>query len=122
MPGQPPKASQSTKERCNATAANNPMKTAILGMLALMLTVTNAQGQMLRACGERAKMVKMLKDKYKEHSIGIGISNNGRGILGIFASARGSYSAILTNTKGMSCIMNAGHGWTTKELPKGEKS
>jgi hypothetical protein len=98
------------------------MKTAILGMLALMLTVTNAQGQMLRACGERAKMVKMLKDKYKEHSIGIGISKSGKATLEIFASATGSYSAVITTTKGISCIMNAGFGWHVKELPKGEKS
>ena len=88
----------------------------------LPLAMVNESSAMVRVCGERVKMTKMLSGKYQEKPKAIGVSATGKSVLEVFTSSEGSWTLLMTTAKGMTCIMGAGHSWQdqdqTKFLPK----
>ncbi len=67
-------------------------------------------------CGDRAKLVEGLKSRYKEEPVALGISQKSTEALEIFASEAGTWTAIMTMSSGVACIMAAGHSW--HDVPK----
>ena len=67
-------------------------------------------------CGDRAKLVKILKDKYKEQPVSMGISQKSTEAFEIYASESGTWTVVMTMSNGMACVMAAGHSW--QDLPK----
>ena len=61
-------------------------------------------------CGPRDGFVKALKDKYQETPEGIGVTGNTR-IVEVFSSKAGTWTIIVTEISGISCIIAAGNGW-----------
>ena len=62
-------------------------------------------------CGDRAKLIEGLERRYKETPVALGISQKSTEVLEIFASEAGTWTAIMTMSSGVSCIMAAGHSW-----------
>lgn len=67
-------------------------------------------------CGDRAKLIEGLKSRYKEVPVALGISQKNTEALEIFASEAGTWTAIMTMSSGVACIMAAGHSW--HDVPK----
>ena len=67
-------------------------------------------------CGERAKLIKALEDRYKEVPVALGISQKSTEAFEIYASESGTWTVIMTMSNGVACVMAAGHSW--QDLPK----
>ncbi|PRY22619.1 hypothetical protein CLV78_106160 [Aliiruegeria haliotis] len=79
----------------------------IFGMLA---TAPPAPAQSLR-CAPRDHVVERLQTTFKETQLGLGLQTNTR-LVEIWSSdATGTWTILLTEPNGMSCIMASGGNW-----------
>lgn len=67
------------------------------------------------ACGKRADIVKMLTGKYKEVPRALAIAGQSN-LLEVYASATGSWTILITQPRGATCIVAAGQSW--EEIPE----
>jgi len=72
-------------------------------------------------CTERSKMIEQLAESYGELQTARGIQNT-RAVLEIFTSEKGTWTAIITNADGRSCIVAAGKNWEQSTVLPGEKT
>jgi len=82
-----------------------------------MLWINPAQAQSL--CGDRAKIIKVLSSKYKETPTAFGIAGK-HYLAELFTSATGSWTLLMTEPRGTTCILATGQSWETIPLNKGE--
>ena len=67
------------------------------------------------ACGPHSKLTKALTGKYKEIRKGLGLVASQR-VLEVYASPDGSWTVVMTDLNGISCIIATGHSW--EDAPK----
>ncbi len=67
------------------------------------------------ACGPHKKLTKALTGKYKESRKGLGLVASRR-VMEVFVSESGSWTLVMTDLNGVSCIIAAGHSW--EDAPK----
>lgn len=98
------------------------LKTAIvapLGAMTLFLSADNAQAQQM-VCGKRDAIIDQLKGKYGETARVMGFSQ-GAGVVEVYANDEsGSWTILVTNPSGTSCLMAAGEAFETVDLPLGD--
>ena len=61
-------------------------------------------------CGERRVVIENLEKTYSEAPVSIGLASNGS-VLEVLASETGSFTIILTQPSGTSCVIAAGENW-----------
>lgn len=61
-------------------------------------------------CGERSEVIKTLAKAYKENPTAMGLAAGG-GMLEVFSSPAGSWTILVTDVNGLSCIVSAGENW-----------
>ena len=83
----------------------------ILALLAWPVMPATAQS----VCGDRAEIIKVLSNKYKELPAAFGIAGQ-RNLAELFVSKTGSWTMLMPQPKGVTCILATGQGW--EELPK----
>ena len=66
-------------------------------------------------CGERHAVIANLEKTYSEAPVSIGLASNGA-VIEVLASPSGSFTILLTQPNGLSCVMAAGENW--ENLPK----
>jgi hypothetical protein len=87
----------------------------ILAIVApLAITPAAAQSQ----CGPRQEVVKSLGDRFKEAPVGMGMTQPGQ-VLELFASKTGSWTMVITNADGRSCLLAAGENWDMIQAARG---
>lgn len=74
-----------------------------------------AQPSML--CGERANVISHLEKRFGEKPVSMGLAGNGS-MVEVFASDGGSFTIIMTQPGGQSCMVTAGEGWSQIEVEK----
>ncbi|MEM6461538.1 MAG: hypothetical protein AAF724_06455 [Pseudomonadota bacterium] len=62
-------------------------------------------------CGDRTALLKALSEKYKESPRALGLSTSGKAVFEVYTSKSGTWTIVMTTTKGVTCIMAAGHSW-----------
>ena len=62
-------------------------------------------------CGPREAAVGELVGIFGERAIGRGLSENGQTMLELFKSESGSWTVIVTDTQGVSCVLANGRAW-----------
>lgn len=73
-----------------------------------------AAAQSPSRCGPRAEMLKQLSAQYKEVPVAMGLADNGGGVLEVLASHDGAtWTALVTRTTGVSCLVMSGENWQT---------
>ena len=73
------------------------------------LSAAPAAAQMV--CGKRADILRQLGEKYGETRRSLGLSQ-GRGVVELYASEEtGSWTILMTNPQGTSCLMAAGEAF-----------
>ncbi len=99
-------------------------------MLRTILTVLGAAFVALHAvpagaqtvCGERAKFLTHLDNTYSEHPVAIGLTSSGE-VLEVLTSTSGTWTFLVTNPSGRTCIVASGEGWETLPvIPAGQIS
>ncbi len=79
--------------------------------LALIGSSAVAQTQ----CNERAEVLKLLAQKYKEAPIAAGVTSTG-GLVEVLTNGKGeTWTIIVTSPEGTSCLVAAGEGWQARE-------
>lgn len=80
----------------------------------LAVTPAAAQSQ----CGPRQEVVKSLGDRFRETPVGMGVTQPGQ-VLELFASKSGSWTMVITNAEGRSCLIAAGENWDMIQAARG---
>ncbi len=88
--------------------------TAILGALLIGWSAFLPSAQAQSICGERRALVANLQNTHSETPVSVGLGSNGT-IIEVFASPSGTFTIILTQPNGLSCVMAAGEYW--EDLP-----
>jgi hypothetical protein len=102
----------------------NPAKQVFalsFGLAAIIWAVqqANAQTAGRLQCGERAHVMAVLADKYRETRRGMGIAG-ASGVVELFSSDdTGSWTVTVSLPDGRTCLLASGTGWETlnEELP-----
>jgi hypothetical protein len=61
-------------------------------------------------CGDHDKIVDVLGHKYKETRRIMGVVNS-TAVMEMFMSAQGTWTMVITDTRGISCVTAAGEEW-----------
>ena len=81
-----------------------------LAFLLVLLIALPAVAEVM-VCGQRADIVKRLGNAYNERLEELGLTNRGH-MMELFISAQDdTWTLILTNPRGFSCVMEEGEGW-----------
>ena len=86
--------------------------------LALLVTVSTANAQ--EACLPRDLAVERLGKQFDEHVVGQGLVSGGRVMAEMFVSKTGSWTVLLTNTEGLSCVVASGESWSKTTVLAGD--
>lgn len=81
-----------------------------LASLLIILPLAPPAEAATAVCGKRAEVIKTLAQAYKEQPAAMGLAAGG-GMLEVFSSQNGSWTILLTQPTGTSCIVAAGEGW-----------
>ena len=88
---------------------------AVSGALLIGWSAFSSPAQAQAMCGERHTVLANLEKIYSEAPVSIGLASNGT-VIEVLASPSGSFTIILTQPNGHSCVMAAGENW--ENLPK----
>jgi hypothetical protein len=77
-----------------------------------------APAQAQSVCGDRAEIIKVLGNKYKEIPTAFGIAGK-RNLVELFTSTTGSWTMLMTEPKGVTCILATGQSW--EDVPPNQK-
>ena len=83
------------------------IKLAAVGA-ALALSAFGAQAQVI--CGGHDDLVAKLAEAFEEKRLGYGVAGE-VAVFEVFVSATGTWSIVMTDVNGQSCILAAGDGW-----------
>ena len=86
-------------------------------LIAAALVLLSSAAVAQNICAPRDDVVKRLWAKWQEAQITVAMINDGR-LLEIFVSEKGSWTAIISDPNGQSCVASAGQEWTTFDFPK----
>ena len=79
-----------------------------------------AQAQQM-VCGKRDSIIAQLEKKYGETRRSLGLQQ-GRGVIEVYASAEtGSWTILVTDTRGTSCLMAAGEAYQSEKVAEIEQ-
>ncbi|MBT3361919.1 MAG: hypothetical protein HN403_20025 [Rhodospirillales bacterium] len=79
-------------------------------VLAIFLFLGGQASAQVAACGDRGSIAEKLDDGYSELPVAMGLSANGS-VVEVFASMTGTFTIIVTQPDGMSCILVTGESW-----------
>jgi len=69
------------------------------------------QGTQSRQCDQRDRVLSHLAQKYKEAPVAVGLTSGG-GLIEVLSTGTGeTWTIIVSNPDGMSCLVAAGEGW-----------
>ena len=61
-------------------------------------------------CGPRAEVIEMLGERYEETRRGMGMAGSTQ-VLEVFASQDGTWTVLVTDPEGRSCLVASGQAW-----------
>jgi hypothetical protein len=88
---------------------------AALAALLISMGANSTATQAQTLCGARMDLVRDLKKEFAEDPIAMGLARTGA-MVEVFSSATGSFSILMTQPSGTSCVVATGEGW--EDLPK----
>ena len=91
------------------------LKTKLIIAAATLLMTTPAAAQNI--CAPRTDMVKRITEAYSETQVAVGLAVTGN-LIETFVSDAGSFTVIITNPNGVSCVAVTGTNWATEGFPK----
>ena len=93
-------------------------QTCVLRFVAVFAAISpfavTDEAQAALACGSHDKIVTVLANRFKESRHVMGVVN-ANAVMEIFMSPQGTWTILVTNTGGLSCITAAGDEW--QEVP-----
>ncbi len=81
-----------------------------LAAVAIAAGIANAHAQ--SPCGDHRDLVAYLAERYQERQFAYGTVGNAA-IMEVYVSITGTWTVMMTDARGRSCIVAAGDGWET---------
>jgi len=89
---------------------------ALIGVSFAALLASPASSEE-NVCGKRDDIVSRLENGYQEFNSAMGMSTNG-GLVELYTSDNGTWTLMLTQPDGVSCLIAAGQNWESFNSPK----
>jgi hypothetical protein len=87
-----------------------------------VLAVTGGTAEAQMVCGKRDAIVAQLESKYGETRRSVGLQQ-GRAVVEVYASDKtGSWTIVVTDTEGKSCLMAAGDAFEAVKVAEAESA
>ena len=83
---------------------------AILGFVGMTLAFTG-QASAQQACLTRDAATKQLQKQFDKKVVGRGLANSGKAMFELFLSEKGSWTVVVSEPNGRSCIVASGESW-----------
>lgn len=83
---------------------------ALASVSLLSLAATAAEPAPGPVCGDHGAIKDALSKSYSEKPVAMGLASNGA-VVEIFASQTGTFTIIMTEPTGRSCMLTAGESW-----------
>ena len=96
------------------------MATAFVVGIGVLLSAGTADAQIQRICILHDEAIAHLEDKFAEQVVGRGLVESGRAIVELLVSETGSWTVVVTDTAGKSCIVASGESWMQTPLLVGD--
>lgn len=94
---------------------------AALGFVATMLAVTGpATAQ--QVCGPHEVAKDQLEKRFDEKVVGRGLANSGKQMFELFVSENGTWTVVVSQPRGLSCVLASGESWQHVPLVIGDPS
>jgi hypothetical protein len=90
----------------------------VLGAIGVASVASNSALAGSPLCNERTVVLKTLEKDYGEKPIAFGITENGALVQLIAAKDGKTWTLVIHNPKGISCLMAAGETWKTRREPQ----
>jgi len=87
---------------------------AILGFAGVILSWTGPASAQ-QACATHEDATKRLEKQFDERVVGRGLASAGKRMLELFVSDKGSWTVVLSEPNGRSCVLVSGESW--QQLP-----
>jgi len=84
-------------------------------MIGTLFTGLAAPSQAQGPCGPHGEIVKVLNGKYKENRRALGLIND-KAVMEVYISAKGTWTLLVTDQAGITCILAAGEAWDEAPL------
>ena len=81
-------------------------------LIAALVAVFSLPAFAQSVCGQRDEIVSRLKSGYQEYNSARGISTNG-GLVELYTSEKGTWTLMLSQPNGVSCLIGTGENWQT---------
>ena len=85
----------------------------LLGLACGLFFSTLPAAALEAQCAPHEEVVKVLNAKFQESQRAIGLINE-QAMMEVFISKQGTWTMVVTNESGMSCVMAAGEAWDEK--------
>jgi hypothetical protein len=72
----------------------------------------SAASQMMRSCAGRSEIVNFLDKNFAEKLTAVGLINQ-NAVLEVYAATTGTWTLIITDVHGVSCVLLSGDSWET---------
>lgn len=82
---------------------------SLIAAFALTLTASSAHAQQF--CAARDKVVAQIEKQFKEKVSGRGLAAQGKQLIELFVSQTGSWTMLVSDPQGRSCVMASGEDW-----------
>ncbi len=102
------KTNESPGRAAARTFAGIAVAFSILSAVVLMSQPADAR----QLCLLHEAAAKQLAQQYEESVVGRGIATNGKTMVELFASDKGGWTLVVTDTEGRSCVIGSGVAWT----------
>ncbi|AUX75720.1 MULTISPECIES: hypothetical protein [Sinorhizobium] len=93
---------------------------AVLLAAALTVYPQTAGAQGVVNCAERAQVIEFLAKQYSEKQAAFGMVNQ-QAVMELYAADNGTWTLVITDVSGRSCVILAGKSWETI-IPVGPKA
>jgi hypothetical protein len=91
------------------------------GALSTLLSIPTPGFAAATPCGARAEVLKQLSKKFKEAPVAVGLSSGGQLIEVLTSDSGSTWTIIVSQPNGMSCLVADGESWQQLKTPaKGE--
>ena len=91
----------------------------IRGLIAAVILTTSmiahphsAASQMMRSCAGRSEVVNFLDKNFAEKLTAVGLVNE-NAVLEVYAAESGTWTLLVTDVHGISCVLLSGDSWET---------
>ncbi|MFE0017006.1 hypothetical protein ACFWXH_19305 [Mesorhizobium sp. NPDC059054] len=81
-----------------------------LSAISMLMALMPLQAEAQVSCGDRDVIVARLDQLFQEHRIGYGLVGQAA-VVEIYVSAAGTWTVLMTDVGGQTCIMGAGDSW-----------